>query len=245
MTGSAATGSLAFPATSTAGMCVAGACDGTGAEAVTAGTQRFKEDYGSSNTGNTVGATLPSPGGTGTITFTWTSDYFGIVGVEIKSPGGQNERVPQQLSRINKHRRGAAQQQQYAFQLPGATVSPPTVVATASIPAVQPVAQFPYITGLSGTTSAAYFTDQNSNPRLMFCDASWPVVYSAGRFSGSYTTDITTLVNTRGSPTGPAAATPPWNSTCCPTGSTPPTPARTSPATTRSPAAHRRTPPRG
>lgn len=57
------------------------------------------------------------------------------------------------------------------------------------------------ITGLSGTTSSAYFTDQYGHPRWAWVDAVWPVVYRAGAAGGAntYQTDITTYISTRAS----------------------------------------------
>ena len=56
-----------------------------------------------------------------------------------------------------------------------------------------------YITGLSGSTSTGYFKDNNGNPKWMFCDAAWPIVYSAGRSGAqTYQQDIDQYTSTRG-----------------------------------------------
>ena len=203
--GSAATGSLSFLSTVIGGMCVAGACDGTGAEAVTAGTQRFKLDQSGSNTGNTVGATIASNGATTTTTFTWTSDFFGIVGVEILPVGGAPAAQQLQthrpgLSRLRHHQGARRQQQDTAFGVPQSPVLNAFAgLATSTAHALNPTS-LPYIAGISGLTSADYFVDQAGQPRWMFCDSIWTIVYSAGRSGGqTWEADMDQVVSTRAS----------------------------------------------
>jgi hypothetical protein len=54
-----------------------------------------------------------------------------------------------------------------------------------------------YITGLSGSTSADYFTDQNGHPKWAWIDAVWPIVYGAGNNTQTYQQDITQYLSTR------------------------------------------------
>ena len=57
------------------------------------------------------------------------------------------------------------------------------------------------ITGLSGSTSTAYFRDQYGNPRWAWVDAVWPVVYSAGAEGGAatYQSVMSSWLSTRAS----------------------------------------------
>ena len=98
--GSAATGSIGITGTTAGGVCVAGACDGSGVESVSAGTQRFLKDQNSSSMGNTVGATLASPGGTGTISFAWANDLYAILGVEVSAAAAGTVTPPSWVQRV-------------------------------------------------------------------------------------------------------------------------------------------------
>jgi hypothetical protein len=81
-----ASSSIAVTGTTSGGLVAAGICTGSGGEAWTAGTQRFKlDDNGSSAAGNTSGATSPSTGGTVTPAWTMTSDWYGGIAVEVKA----------------------------------------------------------------------------------------------------------------------------------------------------------------
>ena len=87
--GDAASGSVAITTADTTGLCVAGVCDGSGGEAPTAGTQRWLEDLNPNSAGgNTIGITLASNGGTTTLSWTQTTDQYGVVGVEVQAGAG-------------------------------------------------------------------------------------------------------------------------------------------------------------
>jgi hypothetical protein len=61
-------------------------CDGTGSQAVTAGTQRYLHNLNTnSGAGNSFGADIVSAAGTVTISGSWTNDWWGAVGVEVLS----------------------------------------------------------------------------------------------------------------------------------------------------------------
>ena len=89
-----------------------------------------------------------------------------------------------------------------------ATAPAPSVVVPTNAPAGAAVAVAvaynpsmarPVISGLSGSTGADYFIDQYGHPRLMFCDAVWPVIYSAGRSNGNnWQADMNQVLSTRG-----------------------------------------------
>lgn len=140
-------------------------------------------------------------GGSVTVTWSCASSVAGTFAVEIQAAaGGQRERVPQQLSRITKHRRGAAQQQQYAFQLPSVNIVPPLVTASASVPVPSVSVGKPYITGLAGTPGPGWFTDQAGNPRLWVATETWGIIVNAGAWtSGDWQTEMRNFVNTRAS----------------------------------------------
>ena len=87
---SSASGSLAVTGTTAGGLCVIGICDGSGGESLTgpAGVaQQWKNDYnGTSTSGNVIGGTVASPGGTATFAWSQTSDAYGAIGVEVRAP---------------------------------------------------------------------------------------------------------------------------------------------------------------
>ena len=55
----------------------------------------------------------------------------------------------------------------------------------------------PVITGLAGG-GTGYFTDQYGNPKLLLADNPWALIPNAGRWGGTYQTDIDGYCNARG-----------------------------------------------
>jgi hypothetical protein len=152
--------------------------------------------------GYSVGATSPATGSS--VTMAWVisgADDWGVILAEVLplfSSGGQYEKVPQQLSRITKRRRGASQRPQFAVQLPTGTVNPTTITATASVPV--PTLPSPYtgITGLAGSGINGYFTDKTGAPRFLLIEQAWALPWNAGRWnSGNWQADYTTYFSNR------------------------------------------------
>ncbi len=138
-------------------------------------------------------------GGSVTVTWSTASTVAATFAVEVgAAPGGQAERQPQQLSRIAKHRRGAAQQQQYAFQLPSAQVNPVPVAITTAQPAATVTSGPPCLIGIAGTPGAGWFTDNASNPKLWVASETWGLPNRAGEWNGgSYENDYTNFFGAR------------------------------------------------
>jgi hypothetical protein len=164
-------------------------------------TSRFVNNFagaGGQSGGDAAGAT--STGG-GSVTVTWsdTSSVSATFAVEVQSAGGgQTERMPQQLSRITKHRRGASQRPQFNAQLPSVNIIAPQVTASAAVllPAVTVGA--PYIAGLGGVPGTGYFQDQAASPRFVLGDAAWAWCGNAGRWnSGNWQADFDTYLANR------------------------------------------------
>ena len=91
------TGSIAVTGTTTGGLCIAGACDGSGVESPTAGTQRWLLDlFGPTAASNNIGLSLASAGGGASTTLSWTqaSDAYGVIGIEILPAGGAPAPAP-------------------------------------------------------------------------------------------------------------------------------------------------------
>jgi len=80
------TGSPTVTGTTVGGLCLAFVAFGSGGMTWSAGTERAEADQNnSSGAGNVSGATLASPGGTATFTFTYPLDSFGVIAFEVLS----------------------------------------------------------------------------------------------------------------------------------------------------------------
>lgn len=63
---------------------------------------------------------------------------------------------------------------------------------------VPPVTGPAVITGIAGTGTGQYFRDQYGNPRFLLADNPWALIPSAGRWGGTYQTDIDSYCSNRG-----------------------------------------------
>lgn len=54
-----------------------------------------------------------------------------------------------------------------------------------------------YIAGLAGTGTGAYFADQYGQPRLLVSEQAWALPWNAGRWGGTYQTDMTAYLAAR------------------------------------------------
>ncbi len=84
--GAVTSGSISITGTTPGNYCLACIGDGSGDEAWTAGTQQWLCDHDiDSGAGNISAATLPSPGGTATLSWTMASDTYAAIGVEVQA----------------------------------------------------------------------------------------------------------------------------------------------------------------
>jgi hypothetical protein len=87
--GSSASGTVTVTGTTSGNLVCAGIADGTGGETITGGgTQRYKNDFSSSSgAGAVIGGTYPA-GGSVACTWTQTSDFWGVLAIEVMVPAG-------------------------------------------------------------------------------------------------------------------------------------------------------------
>ena len=94
--GNAGTATATHAGTSTDNRVAVFAGDGSGGETVTAGTQRWKQNYlvGNTSTGCSLGIDIASAAGTVTVTWTQTADYYGAITVELLAAAAGSESGP-------------------------------------------------------------------------------------------------------------------------------------------------------
>jgi len=90
-------GTVSVLNTVSGGLCLAFSANGSiGTDTWTSGTKRFENDQNSSSgAGNSSGATLASPGGTATMTWTQALDDYGVIAFEALPSGPQSSPAPQ------------------------------------------------------------------------------------------------------------------------------------------------------
>lgn len=131
---SVTSGSVNIPSTTHGRLCLAFLADGQGGITWTAGTEQYEKDQNTnSGAGNSSGATLDSPGGTATMSWTQTSDGYAIIAFEVQPPAAASPVVFGTTHRPSKsrlrHHQGARRQQiQAAFQSTTPTIFPVVIV---------------------------------------------------------------------------------------------------------------------
>jgi Protein of unknown function (DUF4038) len=181
-------GTLTLPTYSSTSMAAVFVANGSDLTAFTAGTSEFATAYfGGFSAASAAAATIAGTGGNVTVTWTQTSDYYAAVGVELQSGGGQQQIMPEQMSRQSMRKRKRTQYQQWAVQLPSVTINPVTVAVTAAIPQATVPYQYPYLTQVLGSGTGLYLADQNGRPWLACGDFCWALITNAGQNGGATT----------------------------------------------------------
>jgi uncharacterized protein DUF4038 len=151
--------------------------------------------------GGTIAAT-GSP-----VTTSWTlpaADWWAIISVEILSPGAAPAPAP--VTPRQQFRKYRTRQGHRAWQQ---TVSPPSYVApvpqtydlngtSTTVSSATGAFGKLYISQIIGTGRLAYFADQSGSPKLGLADNPWGIIPNAGRWGGTYQTDIDGYFNARG-----------------------------------------------
>ena len=191
-------GSIGVTGTTSGNLCLAYVADGTGGEAWTAGTQRFRIDNSTSSAAGAVtGATLAAAGGTTTMSWTMTSDYYGAIAFEAQSgapvttapAGAATAAGAAPAPSLVKGGMVPAGLAAATGTAPAAVAKVPTqapaglAAATGTAPA--PSTGKRYIAGLSGSGYTAYFADQGGSPRFWLMEMAWGLPCNAGRWNGT------------------------------------------------------------
>lgn len=203
--GAAANPSLTFTG-SVSGNMVAAFVGGGSPQTLTGSfTSRYQENAGSGQqgAGYTGCATIASPGGSATASWTAASDFYAIAAVEVQAGGSQAAAalMPAPWARPWRPQMSRRFGPAMPFTGPPLMQPPVTLQATAALSGsgTLTAAPVPFITGLGGT-GAGYFADQLGRPRMVLGDAVWGLPGNVGRWSsGAWQSDYDTYFATRGS----------------------------------------------
>jgi Protein of unknown function (DUF4038)/Putative collagen-binding domain of a collagenase len=177
--------------------------DGSGSTSVASPfTSRFINNTATSS-GAGCCAAATAAGSAGSVTQTWTisSDFWGAHVFEI--PVGS---VP-----LNTVYPSASSNTFSLTRQPGHVTEMPALMQVANPPAtlqgvanlvgaaiVVPNSEPPFITGVASKTGTSYFIDSKGKPRLVWGDAAWGFMGSAGRYtSGAWQSDIDNYLTAR------------------------------------------------
>jgi hypothetical protein len=204
-----------FPGTTSGGLIISVVCQGsfTALTATSPNINRVQK-LGSNGSGsdNIAMGTDPSTGGT--VAPAWAcvaADFWGFVGVEVLPGGAASTPVPHGGKYWRKRRHGG--------RTPVVPPSTPTAlsgaatlsgqgtlgasysygaVATMSGQGTLGAVTTPAITGIGGSGAGSYFVDATGAPRFLLADNPWALIPNAGRWGGTYQTDIDGYCNNRG-----------------------------------------------
>jgi len=200
--------------TTAGNLLIVAASQGNGSGVMTAtspGTTRFAMNGDSSEAAdNVVMGTWAAPGGSQSVGFSEnaTSDFWGLVSVEVQdtgggggAPSGQGAANPLQRAR-GRHGRPLrrwmrTQRVRREMAPPALAIGAGLAAGTGVAPNVTQAGANTYITGLGGS-GAGYFIDNRGNPRLVWGDALWGLCGNAGRWnSGNWQADYDGIIANR------------------------------------------------
>ena len=223
--GTATNPTLTFTGTTSGNMVAAFV--GSGSTVTQAGsfTQRYNVTGGSGQAGAgfTAGATIASPGGSTTANWTMAADFYAVAAVEVQAaaaaavtPSLPWPDVPPGRQSPMAFRHHSTYPSPVPAAVPGLTQAPAEAalaaaaapattftyaqagLASATAAAPAPSMAKPVITQILGTGTGSYFADQYGQPRFLLGENPWALIPNAGRWGGTYQTDIDGYCNNRG-----------------------------------------------
>jgi hypothetical protein len=201
-------GSVTVPTASASSIVAVFVATGSGGVAFTSGTSRFlgnNAGFGNGAAATCAGATIAGTGGNVTVNWTQNSDFYAAIAVEILppaggaaydgAPSGFRPAWPPALTRTF----GPAMPfTGTPFQLDAAPQAQANAgLATGAGAALAAGTGKPYPAALDTSVAPGFWKDQSGHPIVVIGDEAWGLVGNAGRWGGTWQSDIDGYVTAR------------------------------------------------